>query len=184
MTIARFSAAAALAGVASALCPLIALGAGSGDRDCFAQLERSRSREIVCRLDTRLTDKERADLQRVTRGVLQDARCIVSIRVERAAVEAALRERDLIFEAPPQPVTCEVATKDKPYEITATFAPWVEFKDGKAISATAGLADVQGVPRVLAWPAVQYVNRSSLIRDGILKIVNAYKAHYAIAEAR
>lgn len=101
---------------------------------------------------------------------------MVAIAIERAQVEAALQAPDLVFEAAPQPVACEVSTTEKAYQITATFAPRVVFRAGEAVEATPGLAGVVGVPNYLAWPVVQYVNRSGSIRAGMLEAINNYRA--------
>ena len=154
-----------------------AVGAAPAGRDCFAEIERGRGPMIACEFPTRLTEEERRDLGRLTRDMLRDARCVVAIRIDRAQIEAALAAPDLVFEAPPQPVTCEIDTADMAYPITATFAPRVVFQGGEAIEATPGLADVAGVPSYVAWPVVQYVNRSGSIRDGMLRIINGYRAH-------
>ena len=50
-------------------------------------------------------------------------------------------------------------------------------KDGKAIEATPGLADVKGVNNYLAWPVVQYVNYAPGIRKEMLRMINAYLEH-------
>lgn len=152
---------------------------GQNSGDCFVQLERSRSPEIICEFPTRLTEQEQKDLQRITRDVLQDARCTVSIRVDRALVETAITAADHVFAVPPQPMRCEIQTREQVIEITGSFSPRVVFARGQAVEATPGLADVQGVSAVLSWPVVQYVNRSPTIRDGMLKVINAYRSHRA-----
>lgn len=147
--------------------------------DCFAQLEQGRGPEIVCEFPTRLTGQEQKDLQRITRDVLQDARCTVSIRVDRALVETALTADDHVFTVPPQPMRCEIQTRETVMVIMGSFSPRVVFARGQAVEATPGLTDVQGVTAVLSWPVVQYVNRSSTIKDGMLAAINAYRAHRA-----
>lgn len=153
--------------------------AAAAGRDCFAEIERGRGPVLTCKFPTRLTDDEKRDLRSLTRDVLLDARCVVSISIERDQVTTALTATDLEFAALPQPVTCEVVTADKVYPITGTFAPRVVFRDGEAVEATPGLADVVGVPGYLAWPVVQYVNRSGSIRDGMLQAINGYRAYHA-----
>lgn len=172
-------------GPASVFATLVVIGVASpqvsatpAGRDCFTEIERGRGPVIACEFPTRLTEEERRDLKGLTRDMLRDARCVVAIRIDRAQIEAALAAPDLVFEAPPQPVTCEIDTAETAYPITATFAPRVVFQGGEAVQATPGLADVAGVPSYLAWPVVQYVNRSGSIRDGMLRIINGYRAHY------
>lgn len=148
--------------------------APAADRDCFAEIASGAEHDIACRYYARLTREEQADLETLTRGVLQDARCTVNIRIARRKVELALSGIDHLFEAPPQPVTCDIATKDGSFPIGGTFAPRVVFKGGKASDGSPGLANVTGVSGYLAWPVIQYVNRSARIRDGMLGAINTY----------
>jgi hypothetical protein len=68
--------------------------------------------------------------------------------------------------------------------ITGTFAPKVTIKDGVAIQATPGLANVQGVSRIISLPVVAYVNRAGFLRDGMLKTVNAWMGHMRTRKVR
>lgn len=145
-------------------------------RDCFTELARGRGADIVCEYPAWLTDQERDDLRRLTRELLQDARCTVSIKITRALVTRALTAANITFEAPPQPVACEITTSQQLVPIAATFAPRVVIKDGVAIDATPGMANVTGVNGYLAWPVVAYVNRSATVKTEMLKMINAYLA--------
>jgi hypothetical protein len=158
-------------------------GGAGGEPDCFQELERGRGAEIVCAFPTRLAQTERAELRRLTGDLLQDASCLVDIRIERRLVLDALAAEDHVFDAPPQPMRCEIATRDGIVPITGYFAPRVVFREGRAIEATPGLDNVEGVPVYLAWPVVQYVNRSGTIRDNMLAIINALRSHYTAGGA-
>lgn len=172
--------------VAAIVAIVIALPANPGSArqpakitDCFWQLEHGRDREIDCLFPTRLTEVEKGDLRRLTRERLQDATCVVSIRIDRALLTAAIVADDLEFVAPPQAVRCELVTPDSRIPINGTFAPRISIRGGQAVDATPGLDNVDGVPSYLSWPVVQYVNRSSGIRDNVLTFINAYRAHLA-----
>lgn len=154
---------------------LAAEEAGSLDA-CLKALAEPKGDEISCTYKTLLTTEERADMQRLTRGLLVDASCLVKVKIARALVEPALKEPDHVFEAPPQPVTCEITTKDGGFPISATFAPKVTFKGGSATDGTPGLGNVTGVNKYIAWPVVQYVNRAAGIRQSMLEIINRYRA--------
>ncbi len=144
--------------------------------NCFWELARGQGSELVCQYPAWLADKERDELRRLTRDMLQDAHCTVSIQIDRALVTHTLTEANYTFEAPPQPVTCDIATKESSIPINATFAPRVVIKGGVATDATPGMANVTGVNSYLAWPVVEYVNRSATIRAEMLKMINAYLA--------
>lgn len=146
---------------------------------CLKALSQPAGEEISCDYQALLTDEERADMQKISRGLLQDANCVVKVRIARKLVEPALKQPDHVFEAPPQPVKCDIKTKDSAFPIEGTFAPKVTFKDGTAIDGSPGLANVSGVNKYLAWPLVQYVNRSANIRQSMLEMINAYRARLA-----
>ena len=150
-------------------------------RDCFREIEKGRGAEIVCEFPTRLTEDERRDLARITRDVLVDASCVVSIRIGRSEIDVALAAADSVFEAPPQPVRCELVTREQVIAVTGTFAPRVSFAGGRAVAATPGLAQVEGISPLLAWPVVHYVNRSPGIQDGMIQAINAYRSHRGLA---
>jgi hypothetical protein len=145
--------------------------------DCFAELESGKSREIACTFPMLLTRDERADLQRITRQYLQDVNCRLDVRIAREAVDQAISARDHVFQSPEQPVVCTVTTKSSTFDIKATFAPRVVFKNDIAIDASPGLANVTGVSRILSWPVEQYVNRGPGMRSSMLQIVNAYRKY-------
>ena len=115
-------------------------------------------------------------MRRLTRERLKDASCRVTVRVSRDLVQPALTEPNHVFNAPPQPVVCTITTRDSTFDVTGTFAPHVTFKDGIAVTATPGLANVKGVNSYLAWPVVQYVNYSPGIRREMISIINVYRA--------
>ncbi len=168
--------AAAVAAISSIAAVSHAAGPASRPtvNNCFWELARGQGADLECDYPAWLADKERTELRRITRDQLQDARCTVSIRIARSLVMRALTDTDYTFEAPPQPVTCEITTKDKPIPIAATFAPRVVIKDGVAIDATPGMANVTGVNGYLAWPVVEYVNRSATVKGEMLKMINGY----------
>mgnify|MGYP001251446820 CR=1 FL=1 len=152
--------------------------ASGGLSACLNSLKQT-SPEISCEYTAFLTDQERADLRRLTRERLQDAVCRVTVLIDRALVRPALSEPNHVFNAPPQPVTCKITTRDSTFDVTGTFAPQVTFKDGVAVTATPGLANVKGVNRYLAWPVVQYVNYAPGIRRDMILIINAYRGRFA-----
>lgn len=160
-------------------------GASAGDtvkttaNDCFAELENGTGEEIVCAWPVSLSETERNDLKKASRAYLENVSCQVEIKIKRAMVDAALTAADLVFEAPPQPVACDLTTYKGVTKITATFAPRVVFKGGSAIEGTPGLGNVTGVSKVLSWPVVQFVNRWPSVKRDMVKIVNAYRAHHA-----
>ncbi len=146
---------------------------------CLNALSDTSTAEVVCAYEAVLTDDERRDMQAITRGLLADAGCLVAVRVSRDKLAPALApDANTTFQAPAQPVTCEIKTSRGELHLKGTFAPKVVFKNGTAVSATPGLANVEGVSSALAWPVVQYVNRSPGIGRQIIEIINAYRGRF------
>jgi hypothetical protein len=146
------------------------------DRNCFYQLARGTNPELICDYPAFLTEDERTSLKSLTRDLVQDASCLVAVRIDRQLVDLALAADDHEFVAPPQRVTCNIQTKDSVMPVSATFSPRVVIRGGKAVDATPGLGNVQGVAGALSWPLVEFVNRSPLFRDGMVRNINAYLA--------
>jgi hypothetical protein len=146
------------------------------ERNCFYQLLEDTGAQIDCEHAAWLTDDEKADLKKLTRGYLLDARCTIKIAIERAKVDAALIGSDLTFESPPQPMTCLITTSSGEMTVAGTFAPKVVFKDGLSISATPGLANITGINSYLAWPVVHYINNAERIGNPMKLMINAYRA--------
>ena len=102
---------------------------------CFADLERGASHDIVCDFPLQPSAAERVELEKQTSGFLKDVRCTVSIRIERALITEAIQTPDYVFQAPPQPVACNVTmpgresregappAANQVLPITGTFAP-------------------------------------------------------------
>ena len=151
--------------------------AAAEERDCVAQLIRGSAPQIACELPLRMTEKELVDLRKASRELLQDADCRLSVNIARALITAAVENADHVFEAPPQPVTCDIRTKESLVPISFTFAPRVEIKGGVAVKANPGMSPVTGVSRLLSFPVVVFVNSSRHVETGMLETVNAYLTH-------
>ena len=145
--------------------------------DCFAEVETGTGPEIACFFPLQPSAEERAELEKGSRGYVKDFKCRLTVRIARSEIDKALAAVDYSFKSPEQPVVCTITTHKSTFDVTATFAPEVTFKNGQAVSATPGLGNVKGITRVISWPVVQFVNRWPSVRDGMLTIVNAYKAH-------
>ena len=117
----------------------------------------------------------RAEVTRLTRGYLKDARCTVSVNVDAAVISEALAASDRVIDIPPQPVTCALETSGGPMTIGGTFALHVVLKGGFATAASPGLGNITGVNSYLAWPVVAYVNHAPSITGEMARMINAYR---------
>jgi len=144
------------------------------EADCWVQFMESNSKEIACAFPALMEEKDRASIAKLTRELFKDASCQITIKLERALIEDAVKTPDLLFVTPPQPVTCEVKTSRGDVPMAFTFTPKIEIKGGKAVKASPGMGNVTGVNSWLAWPVVAYVNSAGSIQDVMLRVVNAY----------
>ena len=148
--------------------------------DCFEELMNGHAPEIACAFPTKMSDTEKAEVARISHDLLTDASCTVTIKIDRALVDTALKTTgDYVFEAPPQKTHCDVKSSLGELPIDLTFAPRVEFKAGVAVKASPGMDNVSGVTRVLWWPIAYWVNSSATIEEPTLRVVNAVKQRLA-----
>ncbi len=148
-------------------------------KDCFAEAETGTGPEIACIFPMRPSAEERAELEKGSRGYVKDFNCRLTVRIARSEIDKALAAVDASFKSPEQPVICTITTYKSTFDVTATFAPEVTFKNGQAVAATPGLGNVKGISRLISWPIVQFVNRWPSVREGMLTIVNAYRLRKA-----
>ena len=148
------------------------------ESDCFAQLTFGRSEMIDCSFPALMSAEDRASIRRMTRELFKDARCTITVKLARRIIDEAMREPDSDVKLPPQSVDCEVETSKGVWPITFSFAPTVVFEAGAATKASPGMGDVKGVNSWLAWPVVEYVNRSGTIEEVMIRVINAYVKRY------
>lgn len=144
------------------------------EADCWQQFMDSRSPQISCGFPAVMEKADRESIQKLTRQLLKDAQCQITIRLDRVLLDAAAQSPDNTFVAPPQPVACELITSRGTVPVAFTFAPKIDIKGGKAVKASPGMDHVTGVNAWLAWPVVAYINASGSIQDVMLRVVNAY----------
>ena len=144
-------------------------------RECIEQLSDPGVDRITCDVPFQLERRTRDDLMQITGGVIRDAGCLLSVGVERVTVfDALIHAQDLTV--PAQPVECDVETNRQPMRARFTLAPKVWFADGKAVRATPGVANVSGLPPILAILLTNWVNSDPQVQQAIVGWVNDYLA--------
>lgn len=105
-----------------------------------------------------------------------DARCSIELNVDRAILGKALTEASYTLKVPPQPAKCEVENEGARHAMSATLAPEVEFKDGKATEVTINVDKLDGnaVIRNTVWASWKLVNTFGLFQKEFVKGVNDY----------
>jgi hypothetical protein len=156
--------------------------AGAAPANCLNQIASGSSPEVICSFPTALGERERAELRRMTGDLFVDARCLVHVRIERRQIAAVLIKPDHVFQASPQQVTCELISSSERLPVRATFAPRIVIRDGRAVDAHPGMADLTGINELVADPVLQYINQSETIRRQMVGMVNMYIANKKIGE--
>ena len=155
--------------------PLVAGAARAGDdgEACLEALRDPEAASIACDVRFTLPAEERGTVRALTAGILRDASCIAAIDMKREDFVRALLREDLL-EVPRQPVVCEIATEDAPIAARFTLSPKVWFAGGRAVRATPDMADLTGLPGLLAGLVEDWVNESDAIEEAMVDAVNDY----------
>lgn len=105
-----------------------------------------------------------------------DARCSVDIDIRRAAILAAMTADSAKFRVPPHTANCIVESDGKLEKVTATLAPKITFKDGKADKIWINLKSVEGPTAIKAtlYTAAELADRLGLFHKRMVKSVNRY----------
>lgn len=150
-----------------------AAGAGDDGEACLEALRDPEAAAIACDVRFTLPEEERGTVRALTAGILRDASCVAAIDMPRADLIRALLREDLL-EVPRQPVVCEIATEDEPIAARFTLSPKVWFAGGRAVRATPDMADLTGLPGLLAGLVEDWVNESDAIEEAMVNAVNDY----------
>jgi hypothetical protein len=143
----------------------------------MVQQKNPSGEDLKCALTktfARSTIKE-AD-QRVVKWSFGDARCTVQINLGRGAIVAAVSNPEAKLKVPPHTANCIVEQDGEVKTITATLAPKIVFKDGRAEKIWINLLKVDGPPGIKATlsTAAQLNDTIGLFHRAMLKSVNGY----------
>lgn len=113
-----------------------------------------------------------------------DARCSVDIDIGRAAILAAMTADSVKFRVPPHTANCVVESDGKLEKVTATLAPKIIFKDGKADKIWINLKSVEGPVAIKAtlYTAAELADRLGLFHKRMVKSVNRYIERHCPSE--
>lgn len=105
-----------------------------------------------------------------------DARCTAEINLSRAQVVGALTGDKRKLRVPPHTVNCVVEQEGKLEKVTATVAPKIEFRDGKAEKIWINLKEVDGPAAIRATvvTAAELADKLGLFHRRMIKQINRY----------
>lgn len=105
-----------------------------------------------------------------------DAQCSVDINLNRAVLVSALTDDQRKLRVPPHTVNCVVEQDGKLEKVTATLAPKILFRDGKADKVWVNLKDIEGPIGIKATlqTAAQLADTFGLFHRRMIKSINRY----------
>jgi hypothetical protein len=105
-----------------------------------------------------------------------DARCTAEINLSRASLVAMLTGEKRKLRVAPHTVNCIVQQDGKLEKVTATVAPKIEFKDGKAEKIWINLKEVDGPAGIKATivTAAELADKLGLFHRRMIKQINRY----------
>jgi hypothetical protein len=119
-----------------------------------------------------------------------DARCTVHIDISRATIVTAVSGPESKLWVPSHTANCIVEQDGQLKTVTATLAPKIVFKGGKAEKVWVNLLNVEGPPGIKATltTAAQLNDTIGLFHRALLKSVNGYiykhcPKHHPLAQA-
>jgi ribosomal protein L28 len=105
-----------------------------------------------------------------------DARCTVEVNLSRASLVAMITGEKRKLRLSPHTVNCVVEQEGKLEKVTATVAPKIEFKDGKAEKIWINLKEVDGPAGIKATivTASELADKLGLFHRRMIKQINRY----------
>ncbi len=107
---------------------------------------------------------------------LGDARCTVTLDIERGIITRAMTQDRYTLKLPKQPAACDVEYKGAKYPVTLAIAPEIEFSGGRATSVRLGVQDIQAnvLLKAAIWSAAKLEDRVGVFQADFVSGVNTY----------
>lgn len=127
---------------------------------------------VECNVPVALTDEGKRTIQDESFGIVLDANCNIAIKFNKQDLLGRVIRDDSIA-IPPQEISCTLTTNGGPLDIEFLVAPVIKFSaEGRAVSASIGLDDVQGIPAFIGKIIARYVNTSQDLSSAIVEFIN------------
>ena len=104
--------------------------------------------------------------------------CTFDLNLAQADLQKAVTEKEYELKIPSHTVHCDVDRKKdgKVHKVAVSFAPVVQFKDGKAVKAKMNWGKVEAplLFKSLIWPGIKIDNQVNAIGGKMVKMVNGF----------
>ncbi len=105
---------------------------------------------------------------------LGSAKCSAKVRAKRVDIIAAVTASEVTFKFDRQSVACEVGTER--YELRATMAPELKFKQGATTAVSLHMDNIQGAPVIkgVVWTAATLEEKFGILQNDMVREVNRF----------
>ncbi len=105
-----------------------------------------------------------------------DAKCSVKVNAKRAELVKALTSPKATFKFDKHSVSCEIEANGEQHPVSATMAPELKFKDGKAVGSALHMDDIKGPTLIkgMIWTAATLEQNFGLFEGDITREINRF----------
>jgi hypothetical protein len=102
------------------------------------------------------------------------ARCTAKVKAKRSELIAAVTAPEITFKFDRQLFACEIGTER--YELSATIAPELKFREGSTTAVALHMANIQGAPLIkgVVWTAATLEENFGILQNDMIREVNRF----------
>jgi hypothetical protein len=114
-----------------------------------------------------------ADSKKISWG-LGSAKCKIKVSAKRAAIVSAVSAPENTFQLDKQSIACEIGSEK--YEVSATMAPELKFKDGATTAVALHMTDIKGAALIkgVVWTAATLESTFGILQGDMIREVNKF----------
>jgi hypothetical protein len=105
---------------------------------------------------------------------LGSAKCSAKVKAKRSEIIAALTAPETTFRLDKQSIACEIGTER--YELRATMAPELTFKQGATTAVSLHMDNIHGAPLIkgVVWTAASLEENFGILQKDMVREVNRF----------
>ena len=102
------------------------------------------------------------------------AKCTAKVKAKRSELVAAVTAPEITFKFERQSVACEIGTER--YELRATVAPELKFKNGSTTAVALHMDNIKGAPLIkgVVWTAATLEEKFGILQSDMVREVNRF----------
>ncbi len=105
---------------------------------------------------------------------LGSAKCSAKVKAKRSEIIAAVTAPEITFRLDKQSVACEIGAER--YQLRATVAPELKFKNGSTTAVSLHMDNIQGAPLIkgVVWTAATLEENFGILQSDMIREVNRF----------